>query len=315
MCRFLRRKKGEPAVKEPLEDKQEELPEDFNKYPLPLYLNQKYVFGVLATLEDGLSSFEIVKQTSTEQEEVTTEIGGELGVRNVFGFLGVSLQGGREKGREIEKGEESTREKIHTPDSLFAKMREGLYRENLVRSSFLTSADTGNFVEFKITLQKNPLIDALETIDSLWNTAVIFSKPGGKNKERLQTERVIRQLEKLIEQLKGPEKEGTFDLIGKAKYENINVVLTLDKSFLSDPSLLDLLDGEYTVLGKVTKIIRKSTEGKINLLRKTSLGKVQGSFFEGLANMGSQESGISIPKIITEIEAPAVQIIPIAIFA
>jgi hypothetical protein len=31
-----------------------------NRYPLPLYLNQKYVFDVLSTMEGGFSQLETV---------------------------------------------------------------------------------------------------------------------------------------------------------------------------------------------------------------------------------------------------------------
>lgn len=51
-----------------------------------------------------------------------------------------------------------------------------------------------------------------------------------------------------------------------------NVVLTLDMAYASDPSLSDLIDGEYRVLGKVTRFIPAGSNETLNLLRKTTLG-------------------------------------------
>jgi len=95
------------------------------------------------------------------------------------------------------------------------------------------------------------------------------------------------------------------------------VVLTLDRAFLSDPSLSDLMDGEYTVLGKVSKVIPSDTDDKINLLRKTSLGKLRGPVLEQMKAVfsGPGVEGFNIPEIVTEIEGPAIQVIPIAVFA
>ena len=60
---------------------------------IPIYLNQRTVFDMLAMLEDGFSHLETV-QTSRKRGS-TTEGGGEaeIGASNIFALLGVSLKG------------------------------------------------------------------------------------------------------------------------------------------------------------------------------------------------------------------------------
>lgn len=290
-----------------------------SQYPIPLYLNQKYVFDILAMMEGGFSQLETIKTTQTEQEDKSRRYSGEVGFKNVFAFLGVSL--GTEKTAKGQTGEsqEVTKEKVHTPNSLFAQMRKRLHEQKLIVSSKLSETKPGNFVEFNITLRKNPLIDAIESLKSIMQTASIFVEPQQKSKGQRPSEnvnkKILEQMDALLNQLNA---EGTLDLIGTSVgEERIKVVLTIDRAFLSDPSLSDLISGEYTVLGKVTKVIPQSGEDKVNLLRKTSLGKIQGQLLEQLKKplKDLQQSDFKIPELITEIEGPAIQVIPIAVFA
>lgn len=70
-----------------------------NKYPIPLYLNQKYVFDLLAMMEGGLSQQATVKTTESGYTEGSTRFSGDIGTKNVFAFLGFSV-GGRAKQEE-----------------------------------------------------------------------------------------------------------------------------------------------------------------------------------------------------------------------
>jgi hypothetical protein len=85
---------------------------------------------------------------------------------------------------------------------------------------------------------------------------------------------MLEQMSEMMGQLKTGE---TLDLLAStpAEPDAPRVVLTLDTAYASDPSLSDLIDGEYRVLGKVTRAIPEDGDETINLLRKTSLGRVQ----------------------------------------
>ena len=106
---------------------------------------------------------------------------------------------------------------------------------------------------------------------------------------------------------------GSQDLI--AKVGDKNFILTVKDDCFTDPTMNDVLDGEFRVFGKVTRVVRHDSES-INLLRKAPLSKFsQGD--ESLASAVDEldkmnfEGGVSG----TTIAGPALQVIPIAIFA
>ncbi|WP_449618947.1 DUF6414 family protein [Sphingobacterium wenxiniae] len=208
---------------------------------------------------------------------------------------------------------------MHTPNSLFSKLREYLHQnQHIIKNNYLNSK-TGEFIEVKLSLKKNPLIDSLDGFSSLMKLAVMFDdstpalKKGGQKSN--SNTKVLNQMESLNNQLKD---EGSIDLIGsyKSENENFKVVLTLDKSYLGDITLSDIADGEFSVIGKVTRVLQKDSDETVNLLRKTSLSKLNSALldqmFSAFNNM--EESGIKNQEIVTEINPPVIQIIPIAIF-
>jgi hypothetical protein len=305
-----------------------------NMYPLPLYLNQKYVFDMLAMMEEGLSQLQNVKTTQTDQQDASRRYSGDVGVKNVFSFLGVSLGAERASKKQRNEMQEITTERVYTPNALFARMREWLYEDCPIVRSELSNTKPGAFVEFEVTLRKNPLIETLETFLSLMQMALVFQepqqpkpKPTSQQQGRGQKpsvaqgpgedegDKVMRQMRGFLDQLNA---QGSLDLVGTVtNQEGMQVVLTLDKAFLSDPSLSDLVDGQYTVLGKVVRVLPKGSEEKLNLLRKTGLGKIQTQLLQEMTAklQGAEGAGFKIPDLAMEIEAPAIQVMPIAIFA
>ena len=126
---------------------------------------------------------------------------------------------------------------------------------------------------------------------------------------------MLGQMNDLVTQLNTGQ---VVDLIATPSAESeANVILTLDMPYATDPSLSDLIDGEYSVLGKVTRSIPDGDEETINLLRKTSFGPLQASVLDQLKGAFEeiQDDGIALPPLKTEIESPVIQILPIAVFA
>jgi hypothetical protein len=291
-----------------------------NKYPIPIYLNQKYVFDILAMIEEGFNQLETVKSREYVDESTSKRGSAEIGVSNVFAFLGVSLGGARETNKSDESEKEILKEKVHTPNSLFARMREALNEEKLIKNDDFLQCKTGDFIELKITLRKNPIIDALEAFESLMGMALIFSNSndtknkGQARKEKETQKQLQKQFTLLLEQLKS---EGSVDLIGENHNPEFKVVLTIAREYLGDPSLSEIVDGEFSVLGKITKIIPTDSNETVNLLRKTSLSKLQDSLlsdmFSGFGDMS--EHGLKDMNIQTEINGPVIQLIPIGIFS
>lgn len=76
------------------------------------------------------------------------------------------------------------------------------------------------------------------------------------------------------------------------------------------------MDGQFTVLGKVVKIVGYGSDDHINLLRKTSLSMVNDEtidqMFSGFAT--AQQQGIRLDEISTRVAGPAIQVLPISVY-
>ena len=91
----------------------------------------------------------------------------------------------------------------------------------------------------------------------------------------------------------------------------LNVVLTVASEYYSEATRESLRAGEFRVVGKVTRLI--TGDRTINLTRRTVLGAAQPEVSQGLiAGMRNEAFSIDAPDPI--VSAPAVQILPMAIF-
>ncbi len=297
---------------------------DDDRYPMPLYLNQEVVFDLLAIMEGGLSRFESIRTVQSRSSEKSSDAEARVGASNVFAFLGLALGGGRKARSENADTTESQTEKVYTPNALFAKVRQQLQMDGNIRTVD-SELRAGNFVEFEATLRRNPLVAALETMKSLGGMFAAFQAPEQKVATRQKgiapseksgersVKDVLRMIDAFLAQLT---ETGSIDLIGKTEGPlPINAVLTIDPAFLRDLSMSDILDGQYRVLGKVTRVVKDTGSEGINLLRKTSLGAMTVDSLSGFVDALGSLPQINLPEIITKIDGPAIQVMPISIFA
>ena len=135
---------------------------------------------------------------------------------------------------------------------------------------------TGDFVEFEAVLRRSPLVEFIEAFDEIYSTFVIGATRQGnmssgkqknrsKNKQEEDGHRFIKVLKQSLTE--GPSQ----DLI--AEREGFQAVLTTERSYFSDPSMNDIIDGTFRVFGKVIRIVPVGNCESIGLLRKTAFGK------------------------------------------
>jgi hypothetical protein len=291
---------------------------------IPIYLNQQIVFDSLAVFDDGFYRLSTIKTASGETEASKSGIGASIGVSNVFALLGVSFSGerGKEKGKQEQM--EISQEKIHTPTSLFAKLRIKLQEQELLKyiesSDGFDKMENGDFVEFKAVLRKNPLVDTIEGFKQIMGVATLFTDDKNPPEKVLQKgSRPKNQNQVIMQQMDGMLKalsqSNSVELVGGLiSNPKIQVVLTTKLDFFTPGGETEIIDGEFRILGKVIRIIR--LDESINLLRKTTFGRLDqktlSQFFSGFE--GIENAGLRIPESVTEIQAPAFQVIPIAIF-
>lgn len=260
-----------------------------DRYPLPLYLNQKYVFDVLSMMERGLTQLESVTTTMASTDEASRNLGAGVGVSNAFGLLSVSLGGARAGAKSSHGAHQVEAQRVHTPNSLFARMRERLFEEGLVSDSLDVELAAGDWLETTMRFEKNPVLETLETLVSFLKMAAIFEDPtpaqrssGGRSRGQQQrqgeigTRQMLQQMTELVEELQSGE---VVDLIGSATAQATrppSFVVTLDVAYASDPLLAISSTASTTFSGRSpASYLLRLLRGSISFGRQASVGSIR----------------------------------------
>jgi hypothetical protein len=288
---------------------------------IPVYLNQRVVFDLLAMLTDGMST---VTRISATEENVRSEeqrYGASFGLSQALSaLLKVSVGGNKTKGSQSGSELHRSEEKVHTPASLFQKLRAQLRRDGLVTEFDGSGAPkAGDIVEFTTALHKNPLIHAMDVIVSAYGMyRQLQQKPQAEQRNKFQAREAAQTEEKLHKQMEwfaNSLKAGrTIDMIS-GKFRDFRAVVTVEEEYLNDPSMADLVDGQFRVLGKVVRVILDAG-GSVSLLRKTAIGAMQSVMVrEFLGHLTSARQILQLPELEVEVTGPVIHVIPVAIFA
>lgn len=294
---------------------------------IPIYLNQQVVFDLLAVLDDGFSRLSTIKTSASESETNKYGIGASIGVSNVFALLGVSFSGERGKEKGSQDQIEISQEKVHTPTSLFAKLRLKLQELKLLRSidssESLGELASGEFVEFRALLRKNPLVETIESFKQLMEMAILFQgenasvQKGGQPKGKQSQNPNAALMKQMDVMLAALNQSNSIELIGELlDAPEVRAVLTARPDFFSQGSTAEIIDGEFRILGKVTRVVASDSGETIDLLRKTTFGRIDRRLFDELSQalVGMETVGLRSAELVTEIQGPALLVIPIAIF-
>ncbi|MDB7980337.1 MULTISPECIES: DUF6414 family protein [Faecalicoccus] len=279
-----------------------------NKLTIPIYLNTKIVFDMLATIEDGFAEVKNVQTSKSKNRE--NDIETNIGSNNLFAFLNVGIHGNH-KGNSS-NGETVIEERTHTPVSLFQKLKGLLDNEKLINRD-ITNLSVGDFVEVQGTLKNNPVIDMLSGFKELMALANLFTDNKPKNSRRdnlMANSKFNAQIDGLI---KGLQADGKKDIICEAN--GMSVVLPTDENYFLNNNMSEVTDGNYKILGKVIRIC--IDDGEISLLRNTVFSKLQLDKMEEFQKMFSDPSlsqFVGDDGIKTVITNPVIMIIPIAIY-
>lgn len=282
---------------------------DKNKLTIPIYLNTKIVFDMLATIEDGFSEVKNIQTSKSRSAE--DEVEANIGTSNLFAFLSVGIKGNMKSGSN--DGQTVIEEKTHTTVSLFQRLKAQLEDEELINRE-IEKLEIGDFVELQGVLKTNPLIDMLSGLKELMTLANLFSdkpKSNQSKKEKLMSDNKFNaQIEGLIN---GLQADGKKDII--CETSGTKVILPTDENYFLNNNMSEVTDGNYKILGKVVQICKE--DGEISLLRNTVFSRLQldkMKEFQDVFNDPSLSQFVGEGGITTTIQAPVIMIIPIAIY-
>ena len=195
---------------------------------VPVYLNQRLVFDLLAMLQGGLSTVRAVSQTSSKSHDVKREIGASFALSEALAsLLKVDLSGKRSSSGSRAVEEEISEERVHTPASLLYQLRNSLNERGAI-SSLEDGCEprSGEFIEFEASLLKNPVLEAIDGMSRIMDIAVLFDdspkqSPKGKGGSSInENKRLKVQIDGFSESLKSG---NTIDLITSKSLSLIHI--------------------------------------------------------------------------------------------
>lgn len=283
---------------------------------MPVYLNQRVVFDFVAMLEGGIASVTQVSRSTAESGAATAEVSSQFGLSKALSSLlriDLSAKVAGQAGRE--RAETQSEQRIHTPASLFIALRAQLAdKKFIVNDSAKAAFVPGDIVEFAGVLRRNPLIETIASFVELMDMIQLFEEqPKSKTGKPSEMQKIKRQMELFIKAVSGSE---TVDMIAGPLESAHQAVVTVEQQYLNDPTMSDLADGTFRVVGKVVRVVHEDDE-PISLNRKSAVGKLPSATLAQLKEVlnGPDLQQFGLPELEWEIEGPAIQVLPIAIFA
>jgi len=287
---------------------------EIEKLIVPVYLNQRIVFDMIAMLQGGIATVTKITVIDQSKDEVKAKASVSLGLSEAFSSLLKIRLSGEASGSSGESAEKKVgEERVHTPASLFFTLRNLLYEKELLNvdeENF--EPKPGDIVEFEATLKRNPIIETMDSFVELIDITSIFSD----NLQKLDrgNEKTKNQISSFSESLKSG---NSIDLTtGELKCGH-KAVVTIEIQYLNDPLMSDLVDGTFHVVGKIIRVVSDNSEA-ISLIRKTAMSKMPRhtlkEIFSTLSKLTTDQE-FELPELEWEIQGPVIQIIPIAVFS
>lgn len=281
---------------------------------IPVYINEKIVLDMLAIIEDGFSMVSQINYTEHTENNSVQKADAEISTSTTLlsKLLKIDVSGGLSHEGNRGQNENIIKEKVHTNVSLLSKFRSFLVEQKILKSDLdFPKMQVGDFIEVEGELQKNPIINYMDSFIDLFRMVDIFTEQPQTKKSKPREDETVTQIKSFAEELKH---SGTIDFI--LSDEKGTTVLSVQEQYLANDNISEIIGGHFKVLGKVISICKEDTEN-IDLLRKTSLTILQedllNDMFSGFKTEDMKQ--FNLPELKTKIISPAVIVIPIAIYA
>ena len=281
---------------------------------IPVYINEKIVLDMLAIIEDGFSMVSQINYTEHTENNSVQKADAEISTSTTLlsKLLKIDVSGGLSHEGNRGQNENIIKEKVHTNVSLLSKFRSFLVEQKILKSDLdFSKMQVGDFIEVEGELQKNPIINYMDSFIDLFRMVDIFTEQPQTKKSKPREDETVTQIKSFAEELKH---SGTIDFI--LSDEKGTTVLSVQEQYLANDNISEIIGGHFKVLGKVISICKEDTEN-IDLIRKTSLTILQedllNDMFSGFKTEDMKQ--FNLPELKTKIISPAVIVIPIAIYA
>lgn len=315
----------------------------------PLYLDVPMMTSFVAALEDGIAYGSDVTQMKNQRRTIGAEGEGKAGAgvpgMGIFStLLNIDLRGKIQGEQAAGSDEEVKLVRRHTEASLFMRLRHRLVNDNRILQiqglddlQQLENAEQDYLVEIRGRISRSPLNESLETVFRMLNMFGVDlssnTKPqqgqggGGKQKRGQQQQRPtsladqfqiddegrmgLQLMQRIREDL--AQSKVLDAVLHPSDIEDLNVVMALALEFLPEGALDNMLSGDFSVLGKVTRLVEDSDE--ISLYQRTVFKNLDSESLDEMFDGLRKSPLFKLPDNPSTVQAPALQIMPLAVYA
>ena len=152
---------------------------------IPIYLNQRAVFDLIAMLQGGISNVTRITSSEAHSGKDQQQYGAAFGLSKAFStLLKIDVSGSRHKAKEDSTGIQKAEERVHTPASMFQALRSHLSENKelaLVDDNY--KPKIRDIIEFDAQLRKNPIIQTMDAFVGIMDMAILFSPAHGQKQK------------------------------------------------------------------------------------------------------------------------------------
>ena len=283
---------------------------------LPLYLNQRFVYDILAIKNDGFTEFFEIKDKIGNSNEQDANIKATLGTNNDFALIQANLDGEINTKTSNDNNNEKSYKKTHTPTSLFMQVYQYLNENKKITKlenlSDIDTVDSGDFVEIKSNIELNTIVEFFETLDKVIDITEAFSSFSSIDSKKTIKRSPLSNMKKPIENtLKALVNEDNNVKYGICKLEEKELVVKLNKDYFINSDYSEIKNGKFKIIGKVLEII---PEGESILLnRENAVGLYNPNTFKEVKESLNSIPNINFQEFKDTVQGKTIVIMPIAI--
>ncbi len=300
-----------------------------------------------AAIQDGIAYGSDVTQRRDQSKNISGEAEGRAGIpfMSIFStLLTLDARGKIAGNRAAGEGEEVKLVRRHTEASIFMRLRQTLIDDNRILQintlddfEQLRGSEQDYLVEVRGQIFRSPLSETLETVfrflevfgveldltsDQSGRTqgsrkknrgqgqqsSAAADNPLGLDESALQGFQLMKRIRDDLAQSKVQDV-----VLHPATVNALSVVIALAQESLPEGAFDNLLSGDFTVLGKVTRVVEGDDE--ISLYQRTVFRNIESGVLDDMFDKLRDVELFSLSEHPFHIKAPALQLMPLAIYA
>jgi hypothetical protein len=301
----------------------------------PVYLDVPMLISFLAALEDGVSLEGHATTRSSRSAESGREGKARIGLPGLATLLNLDMSGRLSSKSEDLADEQVTVVRRHTEASLFNRLRVRLMADGEVHivesSEDLNRLRLGTLVEVGGQVTGNPLLQMSQVLFAMapFTGLDVEALMQGKYEKPVRPKGKAATVPPLPPPIDPDAAAGLrlfFTMVSQIMTSpvrdvvltsgfGLSTVLTLASSFVEELADAYVYESEVRVIGKLTRLVMAG-DPPINLTRRSSLGMMPPDDIVDLIKSARDGLGDTMNVQIRDafVEAPAIQLLPLAIF-